>query len=112
LKGVDHIGIVACSAEGAALCYRTICLEGRTAIGEHDHPQVTMSSIPMARHMEAIHRDDWPGVGELLLESTHAVAAGGRRIRDLPGQHRPSGFPLLSLPLSDPLAPHRGGRRG
>jgi aspartate racemase len=24
----QHIGIVACSAEGAALCYRTICVEG------------------------------------------------------------------------------------
>jgi aspartate racemase len=23
-----HIGIVACSAEGASLCYRTICIEG------------------------------------------------------------------------------------
>ena len=22
-----HIGIVACSAEGAALCYRTLCME-------------------------------------------------------------------------------------
>ncbi|MEO8654166.1 MAG: aspartate racemase, partial [Ramlibacter sp.] len=25
---MKHIGIVACSAEGAALCYRTICAEG------------------------------------------------------------------------------------
>ncbi|MFL6665160.1 MAG: aspartate racemase, partial [Rhizobacter sp.] len=24
----QHIGIVGCSAEGAALCYRTICIEG------------------------------------------------------------------------------------
>ena len=76
-KTADHIGIVACSAEGAALCYRTICLEGLAEIGEHDHPQVTLSSIPMARHMEAIWRDDWPGVGELLLEATHIVARAG-----------------------------------
>ncbi len=27
----QHIGIVACSAEGAALCYRTICAEGAAA---------------------------------------------------------------------------------
>ena len=28
-----HIGIVACSAEGAALCYRTICVEGAALLG-------------------------------------------------------------------------------
>ncbi|MFN2387435.1 MAG: aspartate/glutamate racemase family protein [Thermoanaerobaculia bacterium] len=77
MTSVGHIGIVACSAEGAALCYRTICLEGLVAIGEHDHPQVTLSSIPMARHMEAIARDDWAGVGELLLEGARIVARAG-----------------------------------
>lgn len=33
-----HIGIVACSAEGAALCYRTICAEGAALLGAHAHP--------------------------------------------------------------------------
>jgi aspartate racemase len=28
-----HIGIVACSAEGAALCYRRICAEGPAVLG-------------------------------------------------------------------------------
>ena len=28
-----HIGIVAVSAEGAALCYRTICAEGAALLG-------------------------------------------------------------------------------
>ena len=37
-----HIGIVACSAEGAALCYRTVCLEGAQFLGGHAHPEVTM----------------------------------------------------------------------
>ncbi len=72
-----HIGIVACSAEGAALCYRTIALEGQRAMGEHDHPEVSLHSIPMARHMEAIRRGDWARVGELLLESARKVAAAG-----------------------------------
>jgi aspartate racemase len=51
---VKHIGIVAGSAEGAALCYRTICLEAQELLGEHNHPEVTMNSIPMARHMPPI----------------------------------------------------------
>src|SRR5690349_14027216 len=29
----QHIGIVGCSAEGAALCYRTICQEGAQLLG-------------------------------------------------------------------------------
>jgi hypothetical protein len=37
-----HIGIVACSAEGAALCYRTICVEGAAVMGTHSHPEITM----------------------------------------------------------------------
>ena len=37
-----HIGIAACSAEGAALCYRTICVEGAAIFGPHAHPEVTV----------------------------------------------------------------------
>jgi aspartate racemase len=72
-----HIGIVACSAEGAALCYRTIAIEGFHVMGEHDHPEVTMNSIPMARHMEHIRRGDWAGVADLMLQSARKLAAAG-----------------------------------
>jgi Asp/Glu/hydantoin racemase len=34
-----HIGIVAVSAEGAALCCRTICVEGSALFGLHGHPE-------------------------------------------------------------------------
>lgn len=73
----QHIGIVACSAEGAALCYRTVCLEALNVMGEHNHPQITMNSIPMAKHMKFIQQDDWRGVGSLLLESARTVAKAG-----------------------------------
>ena len=46
-----HVGIVAVSAEGAALCYRTICVEGAAILGAHDHPQVTMHTHPLAEYM-------------------------------------------------------------
>lgn len=91
----DHIGIVACSAEGAALCYRTICIESLTVIGEHDHPQVTLSSIPMARHMEAIRRDDWPGVGELLLKGAEIVARAGAAFAICPDNTVHQAFPYF-----------------
>ena len=49
-----HIGIVGCSAEGAALCYRTICLEAEPLMGRHVHPEVTMHTIALAEYMKPI----------------------------------------------------------
>ena len=72
-----HIGIVAGSAEGAALCYRTICLEAPALMGEHNHPEITLNSLPMAEHMPYIRAGDWEGVAKLLLESARRVAAAG-----------------------------------
>lgn len=69
-----HIGIVACSAEGAALCYRTICGEAAKVMGEHAHPEITMHSYPLARYMEFIRRGDWHQVAELILWSARKLA--------------------------------------
>jgi len=73
----QHIGIVACSAEGAALCYRTICLEGAPLLGPHEHPEVSMHTHPLAAYMRCIDRDDWAGVAELMLSSAHNLAKAG-----------------------------------
>ncbi len=72
-----HIGIVAGSAEGAALCYRTICLEAPAIMGEHNHPEITMNSIPMAQHMPPIRANDWEAVADLMAASARKVAAAG-----------------------------------
>jgi len=72
-----HLGIVACSAEGAALCYRTICVEGAAILGPHAHPEVTVHTPSMAAYMACIYRDDWAGVGELMLASAHKLKAVG-----------------------------------
>src|ERR1700693_4086011 len=72
-----HIGIVACSAEGAALCYRTICVEGAQLLGPHDHPEVSMHTHALARYMSCIYAGDWPGVAELMLSSADKLAKAG-----------------------------------
>ena len=72
-----HIGIVACSAEGAALCYRTICSEGAELMGPHGHPEISMHTHSLAEYMECIYRDDWKGVGELILSSAGKLAKIG-----------------------------------
>ena len=69
-----HIGIVACSAEGAALCYRTICVEGAELMGPHGHPEVSMHTHSLADYMQRIYRDDWQGVGNLMLSSADKLA--------------------------------------
>jgi aspartate racemase len=73
----DHIGIVACSAEGAALCYRTICAEGARLLGPHAHPEVSLHAHSLADYVECLERGDWPGVGELMLASAHKLATAG-----------------------------------
>ena len=73
-----HIGIVACSAEGAALCYRTICTEAPAAMGQaYLHPEVTMHTHSLAQYMECVYRDDWQGVAKLMLSSAKKLAKAG-----------------------------------
>jgi aspartate racemase len=72
-----HIGIVAGSAEGAALCYRTVAHEGAQRLGPYAHPRVTMDSISLAEYQASIDREDWKGVGALMLESAHTLAKAG-----------------------------------
>jgi aspartate racemase len=72
-----HIGIVACSAEGAALCYRTICDEGPALLGTHRHPEVSIHARSLGEYLDLIHRDDWRGVADLMLSSAEKLQSIG-----------------------------------
>jgi len=72
-----HIGIVACSAEGAALCYRTICVEGSDLLGPYGHPEVSMYGHNFADYVKYINANDWAGVAELMLSSAEKLAKTG-----------------------------------
>jgi len=76
-KMAQHIGIVACSAEGAALCYRTVCLEGAARMGPHNHPEVSLHTHPLAEYMRFISENDWAGVAELMMSSAEKLARAG-----------------------------------
>ncbi len=65
----QHIGIVGCSAEGASLCYRTICVEGAKMLGPHAHPEVSMHTPSLADYVACFDNGDLAGVGELMLAS-------------------------------------------
>lgn len=72
-----HIGIVGCSAEGAALCYRTICAKGAQLLGAHAHPEITMHTHSLAAYVERIGCGDWDGVAELMLDSAAKLERAG-----------------------------------
>jgi aspartate racemase len=73
-----HIGILGCSAEGAALCYRTICLEAEPLMGKHAHPEVTLHTIALADYMQHLSgHEDWHAVAEIMLRSLTALERAG-----------------------------------
>ena len=98
----QHIGIVACSAEGAALCYRTICVEGAKLLGPHDHPEVSMHTHSLGEYMKCIDRDDWRGVGELMLDSAEKLASIGADFLICPDNTIHQALPFIADRLPRP----------
>ncbi len=74
---MSHVGIVACSAEGAALCYTSMCQQAAALVGKNNHPRVTMDSIALADWMPAFKLGDYEQVGEVMLRSAELLAAAG-----------------------------------
>ncbi len=97
-----HIGIVACSAEGAALCYRTICTEGAALLGPHAHPEVSIHTPSLADTMNCIYRDDWNGVGELMLSSANKLAGIGADFLICPDNTIHQALPLIEARSPQP----------
>ena len=97
-----HIGIVACSAEGASLCYRTICIEGGALLGHHAHPEVSLHGLSLADYETSLDRGDWPGVADLMLSSADKLASAGADFLICPDNtiHAAFGYvePLSPLP--------------
>jgi aspartate racemase len=79
-----HIGIVACSVEGAALCLREIATYSLGLMGEHMHPQVTLSCIAMGEWMPAFNRGNHEDVAEFMLRETEIVAKAGAQLAICP----------------------------
>jgi aspartate racemase len=75
-----HIGVVAVSAEGAALCYRTVCVEGAALLGPHAHPEITMHTYPLSDYMRHIDAGRWDDVGSMLLASAEKLRQAGAEL--------------------------------
>jgi aspartate racemase len=76
-----HIGIVACSAEGAALCYTTVCTEAPELMGKkHAHPEVSMHTHPFSDYVRLIEAGKWDGVAALMLSSEEKLRKAGAEL--------------------------------
>jgi aspartate racemase len=73
----QHIGIVACMAEGPSLCYRTICAEGARLLGPRAHPEVSLHAYSLAQYETFLKRGDLAGVADLMLSSANKLAGAG-----------------------------------
>jgi len=91
-----HIGIVACSYEGAALCYQTICKEGSQYLGEHSHPEISLHNHPLNDYMKFIVEGDWEGVAELMLSSAEKLKKTGADFLISPDNTIHQSFPLVN----------------
>jgi aspartate racemase len=96
-----HIGIVACSYEGAALCYKTICNEGSQYLGEHAHPEISLHNHPLNEYMKFIVISDWLGVASLMLSSAEKLYKIGADFLISPDNtiHQSFSYVIKSSPL-------------
>ncbi|WAI00537.1 aspartate/glutamate racemase family protein [Methanogenium organophilum] len=90
-----HIGIVACSAEGAALCYRTLCGEAPARMGEHMHPEVSMHTYPLGEYMPFIRSGDWKGVADLMAGTAEKLVSIGAELLICPDNTIHEAFSLV-----------------
>lgn len=90
-----HIGIVAVSSEGAALCYRTICLEGSEFLGPHEHPEITLHGFSLGSYQRLIDEDRWDAVGEMMLESAAKLVQSGAQLLICPDNTVHQGLDLV-----------------
>ena len=72
-----HVGILAHSADGAALCFLEIVREAARQLGAHDHPEITLSILPMGPALEMYRRDDLAAVRSQLAHTAQRLEAAG-----------------------------------
>jgi aspartate racemase len=95
-----HIGIVAVSPEGSSACYRLIGRRASEVKPTDDRPRVSLHNLPFSSYVEAIRRDDWPAVAEMIVRSATVLRDAGADFCVLPDNvmHH-------ALPMAQAVAP-------
>lgn len=117
---MKHIGILAHSAEGATLCYRTTWLEGVRRMGSHNHPEITLTGIAMHHALDLWERGDLSALRALFVADAVKLAAAGADFFILPDntahialEAPGEPFPIPCLHIGEVVAERaaRDGRR-
>ena len=72
-----HISILAHSADGAALCFLEIVREASRRLRPHEHPEITLSILPMGPALELYERGDLPAVRTHLARTARRLSHAG-----------------------------------
>lgn len=94
----SHVGIVAGTAEGAALCYRTLSACAETLLPPETHPQLTVHAFPQSVYLALIDGNDWNGVAALMSRSATILARAGADLIVCPNNTLHRVFELVDSP--------------
>ncbi|MBI3331384.1 amino acid racemase [Candidatus Peregrinibacteria bacterium] len=103
---MKHIGIVGITAEGAALCYQTICREAAKKFPDFKHPEISIHQRSFHHILQAQERGKWNAVAGMILESIEKLHASGAEFAIIPGNsvhyaiklvRQKSPIPVLSI---------------
>jgi aspartate racemase len=64
-------------------------------MGEHNHPEITMNSVPLAAHMRYVRANDWEALAGILAASAHKVAQAGANFAICPDNTYHQSFKYL-----------------
>ena len=117
---MKHLGILATTPGGAALCFEAFCQNGFAELGPHDHPDVTLDCVALARNLPAWRAGDYATVRAGLSVSAERLAAAGADFFACPDntshlalEHPGPDLPLPGLHIAEVVADQaaRDGRQ-
>jgi len=103
---MKHIGIVGVTAEGAALCYQTICREAQEKLGKYHHPEISIHTRSFHEILAAQEERNWNRVAGSLLDSIRKLEVMGAELIVIPANsvhyaiqivRQKSPLPILSI---------------
>ena len=99
---MKRIGILAHSAEGAAMCFLAACHEGERRLGAHFHPDIVLDIEAMGTSLEDWDRHDFPPIVERFRGQAERLAAAGADFWICPDNTAHMAFESMQAPLPIP----------
>jgi len=74
---MKHIGIVNVTTVGACICANEIVALASKISRFGEHPEFTLHAFSFSRYREALLREDWEGMAQVILESIEKLSLTG-----------------------------------